>query len=322
MRKTKSSGSGSWSIKTEDMEINRREGEVEQLLPADWGMGRSLIIDLNEGLSFIETKFKTNRDLSIVSKVDDETPRIVLTASLSGKTAYHDHKNNHVVFSSGTCTITTFKSSIGERLYKNGDYSHQLRLTIRKSWLDKYLGNEISDGLFSKDNLKIISSKVLDHKSLLMAQQIAHFREGGHLCKLSLHGNALMLLATQLSYALEEDNKSKVPAGEEKQIELVHAARDILIKEFRSPPSIKDLASLLGTNQFKLKMLFHKYLNTTPYSIVTDMRMNASHALLSKGSLTIGEISQNVGYSHVSNFSLAFKRYFGVSPKEFRRGLL
>jgi AraC family transcriptional regulator, transcriptional activator of the genes for pyochelin and ferripyochelin receptors len=319
MGKTKKSGSGPWSINSGDMEINRSKGESEQLLPSDWGMGRSLFIDLDEGLSFIETKFQTNRDVSIISKVDDETARIVLTASLDGKTAYNDRNNNQVVFSGGTCTITTFRSSLGERLYTNGDYSHQLRLTIRKSWLDKYVGHELSDRLFSKKDLKVISSKALDSQSLLMAQQIAHFREAGELSKLSLHGNALMLLAAQLSDAIDEGVRSVPAPRDDKQIKLVYAARDILISEYRRPPSIKDLASMIGTNQFKLKMLFHKYLSTTPYSIVTDMRMRTAYDLMVDGRLTVGEVSEYVGYQHISNFSAAFKRYHGVSPNSIKR---
>ena len=41
--------------------------------------------------------------------------------------------------------------------------------------------------------------------------------------------------------------------------------------------------------------------------------------LLSAGELTVSEVAERLGYHEVSNFSRAFRRWFGVSPGE-RRG--
>jgi AraC-like DNA-binding protein len=48
-------------------------------------------------------------------------------------------------------------------------------------------------------------------------------------------------------------------------------------------------------------------------------RMNEAARLLEDDSLTIYRVAELVGYEFPGNFTAAFKRHFGVSPKSFRR---
>ncbi|OUS04624.1 hypothetical protein A9Q81_05750 [Gammaproteobacteria bacterium 42_54_T18] len=52
--------------------------------------------------------------------------------------------------------------------------------------------------------------------------------------------------------------------------------------------------------------------------VVMDNRMLKAQRFLQDERLTIKEISYRLGYSEVSNFSIAFKRYAGQSPSEYR----
>ncbi|MCK9397418.1 MAG: AraC family transcriptional regulator [Methylobacter sp.] len=96
-------------------------------------------------------------------------------------------------------------------------------------------------------------------------------------------------------------------------------ARDILFNEFRHPPSVADLAKRVGTNQLKLKQLFHHFLNNTPYGLLLEIRMNHTYQLLKTGQCHVSVAADLVGYQHASNFSAAFARYFGVSPKQIAK---
>ncbi|MBV1920008.1 MAG: helix-turn-helix transcriptional regulator, partial [Pseudomonadales bacterium] len=59
--------------------------------------------------------------------------------------------------------------------------------------------------------------------------------------------------------------------------------------------------------------------NTSYGKIVLDRKMNKARKHLTKQGISIKEITYQLGYSDVSNFSIAFKKYFGESPAAFRK---
>ena len=71
----------------------------------------------------------------------------------------------------------------------------------------------------------------------------------------------------------------------------------------------------MGTNQFKLKQLFHHFFTNTPYGLLLEIRMNNAYQLLETTECQVSVAADLVGYSHASNFSAAFMKHFGVSPK-------
>ena len=96
---------------------------------------------------------------------------------------------------------------------------------------------------------------------------------------------------------------------------IVTKARNILESEFRTPPTVAELARRVGTNQFKLKQLFHNFYDTTPYAFLYEVRMKVAYKMLESKYCHVNEVADFVGYQHASNFSSAFIKYFGVSPK-------
>ena len=50
-----------------------------------------------------------------------------------------------------------------------------------------------------------------------------------------------------------------------------------------------------------------------------DVRLGMAEALLSAGYIQLDEIAERVGYSDLSNFSHAFRRWKGLSPAQYRR---
>jgi len=58
--------------------------------------------------------------------------------------------------------------------------------------------------------------------------------------------------------------------------------------------------------------------NTSWRHLIDDVNSVLAEELLAMKSLTIEEVAERVGYSEVSNFTHAFKRWKGVSPSQFR----
>ena len=129
-----------------------------------------------------------------------------------------------------------------------------------------------------------------------------------------MHGQAMSLLAAELGHLCEEksDNSGRF---NQKDQEIAKLARDILFHEFKNPPSVHELSKRVGTNQFKLKKLFHHFFNNTPYGLLLEIRMNNAYQLLESTHCQVNIAADLVGYNHASNFTAAFIKHFGISPK-------
>lgn len=79
---------------------------------------------------------------------------------------------------------------------------------------------------------------------------------------------------------------------------------------------LDDLCKLFGYSKFYLLREFTKYRGVSPYSYLENVRINEAKKLLEAGSPII-TISLETGFSHQSHFSNAFKKYTGVTPKQY-----
>ena len=130
---------------------------------------------------------------------------------------------------------------------------------------------------------------------------------------LYLEGKILELLAYLLN-AKQSENKTQI---QDCALRKVYKARKILEKHYRTPPNIRNLALLVGTNETSLKTNFKNLYKTTIYNYLFDYRMNIAKEMLLENKHNILKISQDIGYDRQANFATAFKRKFGLTPSEF-----
>ncbi len=98
----------------------------------------------------------------------------------------------------------------------------------------------------------------------------------------------------------------------------IRHAREIIEREFLSPPSLHKLALMAGTNECTLKKGFKELFGTTVFGYLFDYRMDLAVRYLLDSDKRVQDIAEVVGYGHLSHFSTAFKRKFGLSPSEYR----
>ena len=86
-----------------------------------------------------------------------------------------------------------------------------------------------------------------------------------------------------------------------------------------APPTTKELATILGTNEFKLKQSFKAYHGYSVYEYVIKLRMDYARKLLLDTQLSILDIAHKIGYSNQQYFSTAFKKEYAITPGQLRR---
>ena len=103
-----------------------------------------------------------------------------------------------------------------------------------------------------------------------------------------------------------------------KEIEMLQHTREILEANFIEPPKIAELAQGIGTNEGKLMQGFKQLFGQTIFDYSQRLRMEHGKELLESTDLSITEIAFELGYDYSNNFTTAFKRHYGMTPRAAR----
>ena len=124
-----------------------------------------------------------------------------------------------------------------------------------------------------------------------------------------------------ITHILHQQYKKKLPLKEYKTALDKYVLQNILthIDDHLSRKiTVNELAKLANMSVFHFVRIFKKSMGSSPHQYVIKQRMRRADKLLKHTSLSITQISLDVGYEEVCNFSAAYKKYKGISPKAFR----
>ena len=86
-----------------------------------------------------------------------------------------------------------------------------------------------------------------------------------------------------------------------------------------NPPILKELSEITGLSEYKLKEGFKQVYGTTVYGFVLDKKLEFAREKLENGELQVKEIAFEIGYENPSHFIAAFKKKYGITPKQFSK---
>lgn len=84
-------------------------------------------------------------------------------------------------------------------------------------------------------------------------------------------------------------------------------------------PSVEELATIANMGTTKFKTSFKQLFGSAPIQYRNKIRMEFAREELIARRRTPTEVSHELGYSHPSNFTTAYKKYFGELPSENTR---
>lgn len=102
---------------------------------------------------------------------------------------------------------------------------------------------------------------------------------------------------------------------------LLMRARQILRERLADPPSLTELARLVGTNQPRLSKGFRTLFGTTVYGFVRESRLQRARELLAATQLPVKSVALEVGYRGTSDLTRAVKGHWGLTPTALRQRL-
>jgi AraC-like DNA-binding protein len=151
-------------------------------------------------------------------------------------------------------------------------------------------------------------------------QQVLQCPFQGLTQRMYLESKVWELLALQLAQMPQiQEDKPVTQRLKAEDIERIHYAKDLLLSRLSNPPSLLELARLVGINDCKLKAGFRQVFGTTVFGYLQDCRMEKARQLLMAGEMTVADAAQAVGYANRSHFAIAFRKKFGINPSTYRR---
>jgi AraC-like DNA-binding protein len=133
-----------------------------------------------------------------------------------------------------------------------------------------------------------------------------------------IRARAIELICLALDHLIHSPvNMQGVKLSENDDRALIEA-KELLLANFSSAPSISDLSRQLGINRNKLFYGFKIKYGCSVSEFLQTQRLEEGKRLLQHTDQSISDISHQIGFKHQSNFTTAMKRHFGLTPKQFR----
>jgi len=113
-------------------------------------------------------------------------------------------------------------------------------------------------------------------------------------------------------------SSSNKQAGFDKKTNMVY---NVIEKMYEQNYNINmnELAEMCGLSKSRFDHLFKEVTGLAPYQYLLKIRLEKARYLIHNSTLNISEISDITGFSDPLYFSRIFKKYYKVSPKNYRK---
>ena len=292
-------------------------GWQHQYLPARFGNCYTDSLALADDFHLLHSVYQPRVPLVEESLRHDEAPLLAITLSLFGESVFCAETEGALRFRAGSIVVASFLDVRGERRYCTGE-TRQLRLVLGESSLQRYIVGEGRYMLVRRPSLRQLACLDMTPSIAFCVQallrQVCEVPEDvvqTHIYALSLLSEILRALGV-VSGCLRQ---------REKQQQQAEAAQRYLEANADRHVGLNELACAIGVSENKLRRLFAERYRQSPARWLLAARMHKARQLLERG-CQVAEAAYAVGYEHPGNFSVAFSRFFGQTPKSVFQGRL
>lgn len=138
---------------------------------------------------------------------------------------------------------------------------------------------------------------------------------------LNRRGNYCVLKVLELLY-LAHTGGGAQPDGDRRldsqQAELMEQVHDHILEHLEQRLTIQQISQRFGISSTSLKAYFRQFYGVPIHQYILNHRLAWAAQLLCTTKLSVLQISAAVGYGSVSQFGVAFKSKYHMSPSQFR----
>src|SRR5258708_1554658 len=188
-------------------------------------------------------------------------------------------------------------------------------------WLAGYLGvGNIDDVLSTYLSLQVenVHTEPLDSEYRRLMQEVVEVDDNSPM-RLAIIQNRIMLLIERFFMRIYERKKNSyfdVPLSKADIDRMMQVQASLTRTIFAPSPTINQLSKMVSISESKLKKDFKLIYRLPVYEYFQKIRMQAAKDKLLSGVHSVKEVAMELGYSNLSNFTIAFKKEFGLLPSK------
>lgn len=99
----------------------------------------------------------------------------------------------------------------------------------------------------------------------------------------------------------------------------INQVMDYIENNIDQPLDLNSIAQIANFSPFHFHRIFTFLIGETPSDFIQRLRIERAATLIWNGDMTITEIAYDCGFSSVSLFSRTFRKYFGLTAREFSK---
>lgn len=174
------------------------------------------------------------------------------------------------------------------------------------------------DGLLLPECTDVFSNYTAEYASYIESIEQEYIRDDSSEDILLLYIKNLVNL-----FEIEKMSKARVLSGDKKRKksinDYINSATAFIHQNYMRKLTLAEIAEAIGLYPAYLQKLFRENRNTGVIEYLIHYRMEKSSQYLIETDYTIEEISSRVGIGDLKNFYTTFKKFFQLTPIEYRR---
>ncbi len=267
-------------------------------------------VDISNGIVFLDIGGKSKLHIKNLDRM------VMIPVIKNGTLFIVDNLHQKKFISKNGDTEIYCSSRQDLSIYAKGDI---FILFIADFFLKRYLSTKIDepiDFIYEKIqnelSLELINTRPIDALSLYIINKITKLND--NMSSIKCEHNVIEFIIHRFGLLDMYDENIN-----DEELQIAKKAKNHLLKNFVTPPTIQALAHICATNESKLKKVFKKVYKTTIYRYIQKFRLEKANLLLKDQVLNIGEIAKEVGYKHQGHFSKLFFKTYGIYPKDLKK---
>jgi AraC-like DNA-binding protein len=224
------------------------------------------------------------------------------------------HTSRSIAYLTNTLSDWSYLAAKGT-VYKGID------ILFNASWLAGYLGiGDMDDVLVAYLSMQAenIHTEPLDSEYRRLMQEITDVKPDDPM-RLAIIQNRIMLMIERFFVRVYERRANAhfdLPLSKTDIDRMMKVESTLTRDIFEPAPTISQLAKMVSISESKLKKDFKITYGLPVYEYFQKIRMQAAKDKLLSGGHSVKEVAMELGYANLSNFTIAFKKEFGLLPSK------
>lgn len=295
---------------------------VTMELPADLGTGRISQVVTKQGAVVSDWRMRYFSDVKVQGANSGEYIQLIF--------CFHDGVSWNIADSRQNISIGKGEACIycGHGQTEYLCYSHKSDFLFKSVKIPLSYFSKILNDYFEESEIDVYKKKLLTgiskaritpYMEHIFAELKDFSQYRGGLGYLFLESKVFELLSVYLSEVLEVNiltpNRIRISGCDR---DAILEAKQIIDSQLAFAPGCEELARKVGISTSKLTKGFSAMFGTSVHAYIIDQRLEKAAGLLLESNLNVSQAAALVGYSKPGNFTAAFKKKYGIVPKNYK----